>query len=473
MRSARALPLWCLALAAACGGGKSGGGVATYTLSVTVSGGGSVDGDPPATSCSSGSCTTSHPSGTQVTLSAAPGGGWAFGGWSGACSGTGVCSFSLTSNRAVTATFTSTAPGANVLPLTVNGATCAGGAGNYLNKPCVRVTVCLPGTQTCQVVDDVLVDTGSYGLRLFKQLLPFSLPTTAAGAGTLAECVQYLDGTSHWGPVASADVVLGGEVVQVPIQVLDATFGPPPSACPGPDASPAVAGLNGILGVGPFAEDCGVGCSTIAANGIYFACNGGTCLGTTVPLVSQVVNPVARLPADNNGVIVDLPPVAPGGQLSVEGSLILGIDTQANNASAGATAYPGHPMTGDIRTTLAGTSISTGFLDTGSNGLFFAPPSSLPPCPGPNQAWFCPAQTTSLSATNSGTSGAPSGPVSFQIGNALSLFATPNNVFSELGGSLPAGAGFDWGLPFFLGQRVYVGIGGRSSNLGTGPYYAY
>jgi len=446
-------------------------------LSVTVNGNGSVTGNPAATSCSSGNCSNSLPGGTQVTLTAVPASEQVFRGWSGACSGLGTCTLNLDANLTVTASFGPA--GGNVLPLTVNGATCAGGSGNYLNKPCVRVTVCVPGATppTCQEVDDVLVDTGSYGLRLFKQVLPFTLAPMAVPGGALAECVQYLDGTSHWGPVATADVVLGGEpAIQIPIQVLDAAFGPPPASCPGPDASPATAGINGIVGVGPFPEDCGAPC-TIAGQGIYFACGAGGCSGTGVPLASQVVNPVARLPADNNGVIVDLPPVALGGQPSVEGSLILGIDTQANNSSAGAMAYPGHATTGDIHTTLAGTAISWGFLDTGSNGLFFAPPSSLPACPSPNQDWFCPGQPggppVGLSATNAGVAGSPSGTVSFEIGNALGLFATGNKVFGELGGSLPAAAGFDWGLPFFLGHPVYVGIGGRTSNLATGPYYAY
>jgi Protein of unknown function (DUF3443) len=362
----------------------------------------------------------------------------------------------------------------NVLLLTVNGATCGGGSGAYLNKPCVRVTVCLPGTATCALVDDILLDTGSYGLRLFKEVLPFSLPLVPAGAGTLAECVQYLDGSADWGPVATADVVLAGEpTIRIPIQVIDATFGRAPASCPTPETF-ALAGFKGILGVGPFAEDCGSGCAAFAGNGLYFACTGTSCVGTKVPVPSQVPNPVARLPADSNGVIVVLPPVQPAGQLSVTGSLILGIDTRANNGSVGVTAYPADPATGELLTSFDG-AILGGFLDTGSNGLFFPAPRSgaLPPCPA-LPAWYCPAITTSLAASNSGASGSPSGPVTFSIANAVSLLRTSNDAFGELGGPSPPGSGFDFGLPFFFGQKVFIGIAGtKPSHLGSGPYYAY
>lgn len=364
--------------------------------------------------------------------------------------------------------------GPNVVPLTVNGATCGSGSGAYLNKPCVSVTVCMPGTSTCAVVDDVLLDTGSYGLRIFNQVLRFSLPLQTSGSATIAECIQYVDGTSDWGPVASADVVLGGEAaIPIAVQVIDAAFGPPPSSCPSPQSGPAAAGYQGILGVGPFPEDCGPGCATNAANGIYFACSGGTCSGTNVQVSNQVPNPVAKLAADNNGVIVDLPSVPLGGASTAGGALILGIDTQPNNSSAGKTAYPGGAATGEIFTSFEGVTTSS-FLDTGSNAFFFAPPSSgaLPSCPAPNSSWYCPAQTTSFTATNFGASGSPSGAVSFSIGNTLSLVGTGHDVFIELGGSMPVGS-FDFGLPFFLGRPVYVGIQGKNSNLGTGPYYAY
>ena len=42
--------------------------------------------------------------------------------------------------------------------------------------PFITVTVCVPGTATCQNIDHVEVDTGSEGLRLVAPALSLSLP---------------------------------------------------------------------------------------------------------------------------------------------------------------------------------------------------------------------------------------------------------------------------------------------------------
>ena len=164
----------------------------------------------------------------------------------------------------------------NVMAITVNGSLCSNNS--YVNKPCVSVTVCTPGTSTCQTIDDILLDTGSYGLRIFKQALNVSLTQVTSGSGSIAECIQYGDGSSDWGPVQIASVILGNEpAVQVPIQVIDSTFGNVPIACQNADKSPTDAGFNGILGVGFFAQDCGQDCSNSADNGMYYTCNGSSC----------------------------------------------------------------------------------------------------------------------------------------------------------------------------------------------------
>ena len=148
----------------------------------------------------------------------------------------------------------------------MNGSLCsAATSAGYVNKPCVSVTVCTPGSTTaCQTINDILLDTGSSGLRIFKQALTnpnVALTPVTSGTGLLAECAQFADGSSDWGPVQRADVRLGNEpAVQVSIQVIDAAFGTVPPGCGIPDTSPAAAGFNGILGVGLFSQDCGSGC---------------------------------------------------------------------------------------------------------------------------------------------------------------------------------------------------------------------
>ncbi|MFZ1037284.1 MAG: DUF3443 family protein [Smithella sp.] len=374
----------------------------------------------------------------------------------------------------------------NRLTVTVNGGSLCTNA--YPNKACVSVTVCTPGSNTeCQTIDDILLDTGASGLRIFKSVLTISPTQVTSGSGSLTDCIQYADGSADWGPVQTADVILGNEpAVTVPIHVIDSTFGTTPSQikslCGTPDTSPSSAGFNGLLGVGLFAQDCGSLCASVTGNGMYYSCSGSVCSSTKVPLSDQVPNPVSLLPLDNNGVMVQLPAVAPGGATSVQGYLFLGIDTRSNNSSTGATMYPADSTYGEFITVFpatGGNTYSSSFLDTGSNGLFFDPGSvsALTTCSsGIANGWYCPSSTLSLSATTEGYLGTPSGGVSFQIGDASTLFNSSNWVFSELGApndSSTLSAYFDWGLPFFMGRNVYVGIEQKTSNLGTGPYWAY
>ena len=384
----------------------------------------------------------------------------------------GLQSNVLTGSFSVLAQTEATPSGNNVLSVTVNGSLCSPATSlGYPNKPCVSVTVCAPGGAPCQVIDDILLDSGDSGLRIFKSALNNLVLTQVTVNGQpLGDCVQYGDGSSVWGPVQVASVVLGNEpAVEVPIHVLDTTFGTPPDRCSNAYQSPQDAGFNGALGVSFFAQDCGSVCTSVVPNDMYYTCNGAVCSQTTVPLASQVQNPVALLPVDDNGVIVELPPVAPGGASSVNGYLVLGIETALNNGvSSGVVAYPADPTTGDFLTTLGG-ELYPAFLDTGSNGLFF--PSSLASCTV-NTEWFCPVYTTTLAATTAGISGSPSGLVSFQIGNFDSLIDSANNVFPDVGANQPGLV--DWGLPFHLGRNVYIGIEQKAApGLGTGPYWGY
>jgi len=77
-----------------------------FTLDIALSGPGSgtVSSVPPGISCP-GDCTEDYLDGTPVTLTAAPGGGSRFTGWSGDCSGTATCDLIMDQAHSATASF--------------------------------------------------------------------------------------------------------------------------------------------------------------------------------------------------------------------------------------------------------------------------------------------------------------------------------------------------------------------------------
>jgi len=366
------------------------------------------------------------------------------------------------------------ASGSNIQPITVN----SGPGSNYANGAFTSVTVCVPGTSTCQTIDSVLVDTGSSGLRLLSSALTVSLPQQKASDGNpVVECLPFVSGFT-WGPVQTADVQMAGEKASaVPIQILSDTDFPVPGACsaqgPSEDTLTAL-GANGLLGVGNFAQDCGGACTTTGPSnpGLYYKCPGSGCVVIGESLLQQVQNPVALFPTDNNGVIVELPAVtAP--LATVSGSLVFGIGTQSNNGLNGATVYALN-QNGNFTTSYNNQSYNQSFLDSGSNGLYFLTSSAtgIPDC-SDAPFFYCPTSTQNLMATNQGSNGT-SGQVKFSVANADNLFNNNQTaaVFVDLAGPNSLG-GFDWGLPFFFGKNVFTAIEGKSTPGGTGPYWAY
>jgi len=75
-----------------------------YLLAVSKAGSGTVTSTDGNINCGS-ACSYTYLSGTSVTLTATPASGWAFTGWSGACTGTGTCMVNMTQNQSVSATF--------------------------------------------------------------------------------------------------------------------------------------------------------------------------------------------------------------------------------------------------------------------------------------------------------------------------------------------------------------------------------
>jgi hypothetical protein len=359
--------------------------------------------------------------------------------------------------------------GNNVASISVN----SGPAGNYANGAFASVTICLPGTSTCQTISDILVDTGSSGLRMLSPLITLSLTQqNTSGGDPVFECFPFESGYT-WGPVQTADVEIAGEKASsVPVQLIGTSTAVPEGcldfALPSSNTLESL-GANGILGIGLFAQDCGQYCEQVqTASGnlnLYYQCASSPCQATGESLAQQVPNPVTLFATDNNGVIIELPAVS-GGETSISGSLVFGIGTESNNALGGATIYTAD-SSGSFTTTYNGAPYSGSFIDSGSNGYFFPDTNGITECGVDESGFYCPSTTENLSAGNQGVNGS-SGTVNFSIGDAATLFDSNDYVFGDLGGS--ASNYFDWGLPFFYGRNVYTGV--QSASYANG-YWAY
>ncbi|MGV2290428.1 DUF3443 family protein [Trinickia sp. YCB016] len=358
---------------------------------------------------------------------------------------------------------------------------------NAPNVPMTSVTICVPNTTNCQIIPNVLVDTGSSGLRLQASVLNSTMaalaPATATGGGSLAECAEFGSGYT-WGSVRMLDVKLASETASnIPVQIAGDSVGPvPASNCTGVQAmdTPSNMGANGILGIGTQDADCPSCTTSTTGTPSYYSCTSSStaCSPILTPAGSLVVNPVAHFATDNNGVALQLPAVATTAP-SISGTLTFGIGTQSNNQLGSAQVFTTQTDTHFFNSTLNGTSTPFTIVDSGSNGYFVAN-TGLPVCTGTN--WLCPATTWVMSGTVQGVNGTNAA-VKFDIVSEATLHATgdwvQNSLAADSTSATPLTATFgtgqlmDLGLPFFLGRTVYTAIQGHSTPGGTGPYVAF
>jgi hypothetical protein len=384
-------------------------------------------------------------------------------------------------------------PTPNTLAVTVDSGPAA--ATGQINHAYVTVHVCVPGSTTqCTDVDHVLLDTGSWGLRLVRSVLAAGAVTlsaeTDAQGQTIQECL-HLGGGDTWGPVVLADVTLAGEVAaKLPVQIMDDSPGvTPPSSCGGNGLllnDVTGFGANGLLGVGVFAEDCGTACVNASPPmEIYYGCTAaGVCTAENVARSAQVANPVAKFTADNNGFIVNMPSLQnANGDATVQGEIIFGIGTQTDNALpvTGLTVLGADPATGDFNATYnGGTTVLPALIDSGTDDYAFGDPG-IPACTDPPPfsgisfvgGYYCPAvapQTAFAVNTGVGVNNATN-TVQFAIADPHTFVANAAAFINLAGGG--GSIRFTWGMPFFYGRKVYFGIEQKVSGAYTGPFYAY
>ncbi len=389
-------------------------------------------------------------------------------------------------NNSKDASGTPPPPVVKVLALTVDSG--PAGAAGAINHAYVTVRICVPGSQShCTNVDHVLLDTGSFGLRLVRSVLDAGMVPLTAEIDTqgliVEECVRF-GGGQTWGPVALADVTLAAEsAANLPVQIMDDTGAgaPHPAGC-GTDAplinGVAGFGANGVLGVEVLAQDCGAACVKATTTlPFYYGCTpAGSCTAENVALADQITNPVVRFASDNNGIIVNLPNlINANGDSSVQGELIFGLGTQTDNAlSAAGLTVLGADSNGDFTATYnGGTTPLAALIDSGTGSFSFADPAMAVGASGSFVGYYCPAVAPqSVFAVNTGVgTNNNTSTVNFAIADP-NTFVPNAAAFANLGG----GGGsktFTWGMPFFYGRKIYIGIEQQMAGAYTGPFYGY
>jgi hypothetical protein len=369
----------------------------------------------------------------------------------------------------------------NVLPVSVENASVLFPGINSPNIPYVSVTICQSGTKNCAVVDHVLVDTGSSGLRIFSNALPKSLLSSLPYekdnvSNVITECAQFADGYT-WGSVVSADVKMAGEVAgSVPIEIInDALYQIPPGNCQSTGGSslnsPSAFGANGVLGIGIWSPDCGSYCTTTALNGFYYSCdpaNPSSCNGITLPLAQQVGDPVFNFKNDNNGFIFNVPSVPSGGETNVNGSLTFGVGTQANNAQFG--TFYGANFNYDYGSTYNGMTLNS-IVDSGSS-IYFFPDVTINSCSG--GIYYCPANPLDINTFFNGYNGS-SATISFVLENPMNALSAGYGAIPGIGASNASysmlSGEFDYGMPFFFGRPVGFIFDNATSTSGYGIFF--
>jgi endoglucanase len=229
------------------------GPAGSFSLGVTKNGTGTgtVTSSPAGINCGT-TCSASFTSGASVTLTPAAASGSTFAGWTGACTGTGACTVSMTAARAVTATFNSSATtfaltvtkagsGAGTVtssPAGVNcGTTCSA---NFASGTSVTLTAAATsgstfagwggacsGTGTCTVT----VTAASAVTATFSAASTFSLAVTKAGTGT--GTVTSSPSGINCGTTCTANFASGTSVTLTAAAASGSTFAGWSGACTG------------------------------------------------------------------------------------------------------------------------------------------------------------------------------------------------------------------------------------------------
>ena len=375
----------------------------------------------------------------------------------------------------------------NQLSIDVRGNVNPAAPVRYINAAFVSVTVCQKGNASnCQTIPNVILDTGSMGLRIFassfnapmRAALTANRQTTTAGQ-FLTQCMQFGSGNT-WGAISRADVKLGQLLApDVGIQLINDGSNAVVGACSSSGNmlnTVSALGANGILGVGNEKQDCGEYCNVIAQNRVYYSCGASTCTGTSVALADQVQNPIAKLAAPyNTGVAVTMPKIT-------QPQIATGVATFGIGSAAADTLA----MTGTIaQIKTAGLRFNSLFegvaqpqtaIDSGSSALSLRT-TQIPVCASPNANFLCPTSSPMYPVFSATTLAGAHVDTAFAVNNYVGMQSVMNQYAQAIAvpgiaDKVVTGSNL-YGLPFYFGRTVYHAMPGAVVNGSTGPFVAY
>lgn len=362
-------------------------------------------------------------------------------------------------------------PGSNQALITVEQMPALNGLVSTVDIPYTTVTICNPNTAQCIAVPHVLVDTGSFGLRILDSALTgLNLPPVTSSNIPLYECAYFINSFT-FGAVVSGNIQLAGLTTTAPtsMQLIDSSGnnGPCNTAGSSNSGSQQALGANGIIGIGNLAND------SLGAS--YYTSQNWSQVATPSSNSSGlVVNPVLQFSApNNNGILITMPNINPYGTCSAYGTLSIGL----NSTNLSGLTLLGTDHYGNINASVPapglypGTTLTGSFIDSGSNEIFvdltlsqFNAGSNS----SPNYV-YQPANPTPINFTLSNpANSAQSFGSSFTVTN-------PSNAFNNNYNAIPDYAGpenaqiLDLGFPYFYGHSIAYLISGQSAAAYTGP----
>ncbi len=225
---------------------------------------------------------------------------------------------------------------------------------DHRNTPLVDVTVCNTRGK-CKTVPNVMVDTGTTGLRLFRgAVADLDLEPVKDRSGNPITNWGSASYSELWGPLHRAKVRLGKVTTEtaIPVQLFDLPKDGEalPQGYARVDNRKATSfRFNGVLGIGPQRHHAAG--YLVGVSDSWYSRAPSRWVAQKVDRSQQLANPIAHFPAPyNNGSVITLPEVdLNSGAARVRGWLGLGIGEPTDGLFASGQRVLSHEFNDKLR----------------------------------------------------------------------------------------------------------------------------